>query len=263
MRLAQFIFDFGFEPVQRVILLKSVKCWISPHVPDFALASVHFFFVADCGQVSAGNIYICSTSISLTLMRTLTTPISSGSLQVASIPRCVCLSSDARDAPAGTLRAWAHALMASIPSPATCAAEEAGAFDTDVAAVTLQVFLEHIAGARSALAPWMAVLNGKGDLNLPALWPARDLEALRGTLVLQEVEGCLARAEMERNVVAAAIASALGEQNDQGREEVGETNKLLASRWLDFGEMEARPTHRDWLHARCAVQSRAYRVGQR
>lgn len=181
--------------------------------------------------------------------------------QVASIPRRACLSSDAEDAPAGTLRALAHALMASIPP---CAAvEEDGASETAVAVVTLQVCLERFAGARSALAPWMALLNGKGDLNLPALWPASDLEALKGTLVLQEVEGCLARAEMERNMVAAAFANVLREEVEPGREAVAETDKLLGSQWLDSKGMVGRPTHREWLHARCTVQSRAYRVGQR
>lgn len=151
--------------------------------------------------------------------------------------------------------------MTSISSSAT--AEEAGAFEADVTVVTLQVFLERLAGARSALAPWMALLDGKSDLNLPALWPASDLEALQGTLVLQEVEGCLARAEVERDMVAAAIASALGGNAEPGREAVAETNKFLGSRWLEFEGMEERPTRSEWLHARCTVQSRAYRVGQR
>ena len=148
--------------------------------------------------------------------------------------------------------------MASTPSSAT--PEGAGAFEPDVAVVTLQLFLERIAGARSALAPWMALLNGKGDL--PALWPASDLEALKGTLVLQEVEACLVRAEVERNMVAAAILNVL-EDIEAGREAVAETNKLPGSRWLDFKGMAGRPTHREWLGARCTVQSRAYRVGQR
>lgn len=185
---------------------------------------------------------------------------------MASIPRRACLSSDAEDAPVGTLRAWAHALIASIPpsaAAAAAAAEEVGAFETDVAAVTLQVCLERIAGARSALAPWMALLDGKGDLNLPALWPASDLEALKGSLVLQEVEECLARAEAERNMVAAAIANALGGKVETGREAVAETSKLLGSLRLDAEGVEGRSTRREWLHARCTVQSRAYRVGQR
>lgn len=172
------------------------------------------------------------------------------SIQVASIPRRVCLSSDARDAPAGTLRAWAHDLVASIPQ----FSEGALALETDVAVVTLQVFLERAAGARSAFAPWMTAMPGvRDDLNLPALWPAIDREALEGTLVLQEVEGCLARAKMERDAVAAAISDRLGEGNGRGRE----------CRWLDPEGMEGRPTLDEWLHARCTVQSRAYRVGRR
>eukprot|EP00752_Nemacystus_decipiens_P012235 g10844.t1 len=182
---------------------------------------------------------------------------------VASIPRRVCLSSDAEDAPAGTLRAFAHALMASAPSSTASNPEGAGAFEPDVAVVTLQLFLERTAGARSALAPWMALLDGKADLNLPALWPTRDLEALRGTLVLQEVQACLARAKVERDVVAAVIANVLGENREAGWGVAADTNKLLGSRWLDFKGMEGKPTPREWLQARCTVQSRAYRVGGR
>eukprot|EP00903_Cladosiphon_okamuranus_P013339 g12432.t1 len=180
---------------------------------------------------------------------------------VASIPRRVCLSSDAEDAPAGTLRAWAHALMASIPSPA--AAEEAGMLEADVPVLALQVFLERMAGTRSELAPWMALLSGKSNLNLPALWPASDLEALQGTLVLEEVKTCLARAEVEREMVAAAMANALGGNDEPGREAVADNNSCLWSRWLGSKEMDGSPTHSEWLHARCTVQSRAYRVGQR
>lgn len=170
-------------------------------------------------------------------------------LQVASIPRRVCFSSDAKDAPAGTLRAWAHDLVATTPQ----FSKEALALEVDVALVTLQVFLERAAGARSAFAPWMALLRGRDHLNLPALWPASDLEALEGTLVQQEIEACLARAEMERDVVAAAISERFGGGEEHGR----------ACCWLDPEGMEGRPTLSEWLHARCTVQSRAYRVGRR
>ncbi|CAM9292438.1 unnamed protein product [Ectocarpus sp. 8 AP-2014] len=178
---------------------------------------------------------------------------------VASIPRRICFSSDAADAPAGTLRAWAHDLFASIPSSAAAACSEKHlSFEGDVAVVTLQVFLESAAGARSTCAPWMAMLNRKGSLNLPALWPDSDLEGLKGTLVLQDVEACLARAKSERVAVAAAMVKGL--RGDIGG---GEAGGFPECAWLDPSNMEGRPTFAEWLHARCTVQSRAYRVGRR
>lgn len=180
----------------------------------------------------------------------------------------MCLSSDATDAPTGTLRAWAHALIASVPLHAAAAAacpEETNniAFETDVVVVTLQVFLECVSDTRSTCAPWMAMLNRKDELNLPALWPASDREALRGTLVLQEVENCLARAEVERDVVAAAIANGLRGNVKVGGGALNETDELPECRWFDAKEVEGRPTLAEWLHARCTVQSRAYRIGPR
>lgn len=187
--------------------------------------------------------------------------------QVASIPRCVCLSSDAADAPAGTLRAWAHALIASVQASlagaAACPEEEMITFETDVAVVTLQVFLECVANTRSTCAPWMAMLNRQDELNLPALWPASDREALKGTLVLQEVEKCLLRARVERDVVATVIANGLADTCEVGGGVVNETDELPDCHWFDTKEMEGRPTHAEWLHARCTVQSRAYHVGPR
>lgn len=181
----------------------------------------------------------------------------------------MCLSSDATDAPAGTLRAWAHALIASVPLHASAAAaacpEETNNidFETDVAVVTLQVFLEGVLGTRSTCSPWMAMLSRKDELNLPALWPASDREALKGTLVLQEVEKCLAKAEVERDVVAAAIANGLRGDVEVEGGALNETHELPECRWFDAKEVEGRPTHAEWLHARCTVQSRAYRVGPR
>ncbi|CAM9109403.1 unnamed protein product [Hapterophycus canaliculatus] len=183
---------------------------------------------------------------------------------VASVPRRACLSSDPADAPAGTLRAWAHAVVASIPPPASLAlSEESATFERDVAVVTLQVFLERAAGSRSTFAPWMAMLSRRGEMNLPALWPARDLEALKGTLVLDDVERCLAKAEAERDMVAVATADGAGWAAGKGGEVANGTRELLEDPWLDSEEMAGRPTRAEWLHARCTVQSRAYRVGSR
>ncbi|CAN0516254.1 unnamed protein product [Ectocarpus sp. 12 AP-2014] len=183
---------------------------------------------------------------------------------VASIPRKICFSSDAADAPAGTLRAWAHDLFASIPSSAAAACSEKHlSFERDVAVVTLQVFLESAAGARSTCAPWMAMLNRKGNLNLPALWPDSDLEGLKGTLVLRDVEACLARAKSERVAVAAAMVKGLQGDLGGGGRPGGEAGGIPECTWLDPSNMEGRPTFAEWLHARCTVQSRAYRVGRR
>lgn len=185
---------------------------------------------------------------------------------MASIPRHVCLSSDAADAPSGTLRSWAHTILASIPpSPTTIdpnLPEEPVAFERDVAVVTLQLFLERLAGSRSTFGPWMALLNREGGLNLPALWPAEDIEALKGTLVLREVEKGLKRAEGERNIVAAAVANGLGGKvvNAGGGSEIDIFPELAC---LDFVRLDGRPTQTEWLHARCTIQSRAYRVGPR
>lgn len=187
-------------------------------------------------------------------------------LQVASIPRRVCLSSDAADAPTGTLRAWAHALLASFPAPAPTGLQECSGeaitFERDVAVVTLQVFVEVVAGARSAYAPWMAMLDGKWTQTLPALWPLCDLSALKGTLVLREVRKCLERSKVERNVVAAAIESGLKQGVGTARGGSG-TGALPEEHGLGYEEMKGRPTQAEWLRARCAVQSRAYRVGPR
>lgn len=160
----------------------------------------------------------------------------------------------------------AHSIVASVsPSIPASRSEEDVAFETDVAVVTLQVFLEGVAGERSAFAPWMAMLGPKGDLNLPALWPAGDLEALKGTLVLEEVERCVAKAALERDMIAAAIdvggAGWAHGKGEEGADEAGEFSEQ--HRWLDWGEMGGRPTQAEWLHARCTVQSRAYRVGSR
>ncbi|CAM9258124.1 unnamed protein product [Ectocarpus sp. 6 AP-2014] len=183
---------------------------------------------------------------------------------VASIPRRICFSSDAADAPAGTLRAWAHDLFASIPSSAAAAySEKHLSFEGDVAVVTLQVFLESAAGNRSTCAPWMAMLNRKGSLNLPALWPDSDLEGLKGTLVLQDVEACLARAKSERVAVAAAMVKGLRGDFGGGGRAGGEGRSFPGCPWLDTSNMEGRPTFAEWLHARCTVQSRAYRVRRR
>lgn len=190
-------------------------------------------------------------------------------LQVASIPRHVCLSSDAADAPVGTIRALAHALVASmLPSfnrrePPGCLEGEI-TFESDVVAVTLQLFLESVAGARSTFAPWMSTLNPKGKLNLPALWPADEIDPLKGTLVWREVEKCLARADIERDVVAAAIENGLREKgNVRGAGCGGGAESPPEPLWADSGKMKGRPTKAEWLHARCTVQSRAYRVGPR
>ncbi|CAM9730479.1 unnamed protein product [Ectocarpus fasciculatus] len=183
---------------------------------------------------------------------------------VASIPRRICFSSDAADAPVGTLRAWAHDLFASIPSSAAAACSETHLrFERDVAVVTLQVFLESAAGARSTYATWMAMLNRNGPLNLPALWPDSDLEGLKGTLVLQDVEVCLARAKSERIAVAAAMVKGLRGGLGVGGWAGGETGGFPECTWLDPSSMEGRPTFAEWMHARCTVQSRAYRVGRR
>lgn len=186
--------------------------------------------------------------------------------QVASIPRCVCLSSDAADAPAGTLRASVHALLARLPafetidSPAL--SEKAIPLERDVVVVTLQVWMECLAGASSAFAPWMSLLPRTGGLNLPALWQAGDLETLKGTLILNAVETCVARAGEERSLVEAAFAEVLA----QGAEDTGDDTEIDVAReliWVRGDEMKGRPTLAEWLHARCTVQSRAYRVGQR
>ncbi|CAM9722641.1 unnamed protein product [Scytosiphon promiscuus] len=185
---------------------------------------------------------------------------------VASIPRRACLSSDPADAPAGTLRARAHSIVASIPLTAVPSRfEEDTAFERDVAVVTLQVFLESAAGARSSFAPWMAALSLRGELNLPALWPPKDLRALKGTLVLEEVERCLAKAEVERDAVAAALAGGVGCAAAGNGEKVvaNEASRNSEHRWLDMEDMGKRLTRAEWLHARCTVQSRAYRVGSR
>lgn len=129
--------------------------------------------------------------------------------------------------------------------------------------ITLQVFLESAAGASSTCAPWMALLNRNVDLNLPALWPDSDLEGLKGTLVLQDVEVCLARAKSECIAVAAAMMD--GQREDLGGQgwSGAETDGFPGCTWLDPSNMEGRPTFAEWLHARCTVQSRAYRVGRR
>lgn len=186
--------------------------------------------------------------------------------QVASIPRHVCLSSDAVDAPDGTLRSWAHTILAfTPPSPSRVGPKLPGepiALERDVAVVTLQLFLERVAGPRSTFAPWMALLNRKGSLDLPALWPARDIETLKGTIVLREVEKCLERAEAERNLVAGAVADALGGKvANNGRGSAMDSFPELAC--LGSGGLNGRPTQAEWLHARCTIQSRAYRVGPR
>ena len=186
--------------------------------------------------------------------------------QVASIPRHVCLSSDALDAPNGTLRSWAHTALASTPpSPSRVGLKLSGepiALERDMTVVTLQLFLERLAGPRSTFAPWMTLLNREGSLNLPALWPAKDIEALKGTLVLREVEKCLKSAKAERNFVADAVANGLGGKfANNGRGSAIDSFPELAC--LGSGELNGRPTQAEWLHARCTIQSRAYRVGPR
>lgn len=128
--------------------------------------------------------------------------------------------------------------------------------------VTLQVLLERMAGDRSEFAPWMVMLPRGADLNLPALWPEDDLKTLEGTLVLEEVKQCLAAAELERSHVEASIMSfvdreAVVDGEDNGgallREVITRSHESLAG----------RPTWLEWLHTRCIVQSRAYRVGGR
>lgn len=185
--------------------------------------------------------------------------------QVASIPRRVCFSSDAADAPSGTLRSWAHTILASIPpSPTrlgTNHSEEPVAFEKDVAVVTLQLFLERLAGRRSKFAPWMALLNQAG-LSLPALWPTKDIEALKGTLVLREIEKCLKMAEVECNLMAVALGTGLGGMaaSLEGRSATDGFPELAC---LDSEGANGIPTQAEWLQARCTIQSRAYRVGGR
>lgn len=182
---------------------------------------------------------------------------------MASIPRKVCLSSDAGDASPGTLRALAHALLASVPAPASsvsrtrCGKEEF-TIVRDVTVVTLQLFLECMAGARSELAPWIATLPQEGDLALPALWSPHDLEPLKGTLVMREIDSCLARVAAERHLVEAAIGRGVGRRG-RGKE----TDAVSEWYLLDNVDMKGRPTHSEWLHLRCIVQSRAYRMGNR
>lgn len=136
------------------------------------------------------------------------------------------------------------------------------ALERDVAVVTLQLFLERLAGPRSTFAPWMALLNREGSLNLPALWPAKDIEALKGTLVLREVHKCLERAVVEHNLVAAAVADGLGGTvaNAGGGSAIDTFPELAC---LDSGGVNGRLTQAEWLHARCTIQSRAYRVESR
>ena len=105
------------------------------------------------------------------------------------------------------------------------------------------------------------MLGREESLNLPALWPAKDIEALKGTLVLQEVETCLKRAELERNLVAAAVADGLrGKVANAGGFSTDAFPELAC---LDSGGLKGRPTQAEWLHARCTIQSRAYHVGPR
>lgn len=189
--------------------------------------------------------------------------------QVASIPRRVCLSSDPADAPAGTLRAWAHSLLDAVPPPPPTCDRNGGKHITmehDVMVVTLQLFLEHAAGSRSAFSPWLAMLSlQKGNHNLPALWPAGDRAALRGTVVLRDTEECLARAVLERDWAAEAIACGLECARDGVKgntvEKGGETNSVVQT-WCSPGDkdMRDRPGLAEWIRARSAVQSRAYRV---
>lgn len=192
--------------------------------------------------------------------------------QVASIPRRVCLSSDPSDAPCGTLRAWAHSVLASTPPP-RCDRDGRKQIEVeeDVASVTLQLFLEHAAGERSAFAPWVTMLplDNDDELNLPALWPADDRAALRGTVVLRDTEECLTRAMVERNWVANALARRLERTQEGGEMSTmageGEAEGVIRE-WCNpsSGEdMRRRPGLEEWLRVRCAVQSRAYRVGGR
>lgn len=182
-------------------------------------------------------------------------------LQVASIPRRCCFSSDTADAPDGSLRALAHAILEGIPCNAGTAAqsgssETRGTLDKDVMSVTLQVLLERMAGDRSEFAPWMAMLPRGAELNLPALWSEDHLRTLEGTLVLQEVEQCLAAAERERLHVEASIMRFLE------RKVVVDNRGALLREVIARGH-ESLPGRPTWLHTRCIVQSRAYRVGGR
>ena len=183
--------------------------------------------------------------------------------QVASIPLSCCLSSDPADAPHGSLRALAHAALEGLPTLARPAFQSTeAALDKDMVSVTLQVFLECTAGAFSEFAPWMGMLPRGSDLNLPALWPEDDLRPLEGTLVSREVRQCLTAAEVERRQVEASIVSVVGREGDDGGwGSGGEFLREVLAR--GGGTLEGRPTWAEWLHARCIVQSRAYRVGKR
>ncbi|CAN0134739.1 unnamed protein product [Ascophyllum nodosum] len=182
---------------------------------------------------------------------------------VASIPLSCCLSSDPADAPHGSLRALAHAALEGLPTLARPAFQSTeAALDKDMVSVTLQVFLECTAGAFSEFAPWMGMLPRGSDLNLPALWPEDDLRPLEGTLVSREVRQCLTAAEVERRQVEASIVSVVGREGDDGGwGSGGEFLREVLAR--GGGTLEGRPTWAEWLHARCIVQSRAYRVGKR
>lgn len=182
-------------------------------------------------------------------------------LQVASIPRSCCFSSDTADAPGGSLRALAHAIVGGIPCDTgtggqSASSETRGTLDKAVMSVTLQVLLERMAGDRSEFAPWMAMLPRWADVNLPALWSEDDLRTLEGTLVLQEVEQCLAAAELERLHVEASIMRFLEREDNMGALLRG----VIAR---GYESLPGRPTLLEWLHTRCIVQSRAYRVGGR
>lgn len=132
-------------------------------------------------------------------------------------------------------------------------------FERDVAVVTLQLFLECVAGARSELAPWIAMLPQKGELTLPALWPPHDLEPLKGTLVMREIDNCLARVAAERNLIEAAIARGV-ERGEWGK---GTDTTVGEPPGLENVKLKGQPTQAEWLRLRCIVQSRAYRMGNR
>lgn len=174
--------------------------------------------------------------------------------QVASIPRHACLSSDPDDAPRGTLRAWAHSLLAEIfPT------DDADLpFERDVAILTLQLLLEQSAGKRSYFYPWLATLPRAEELNLPALWPENHLAELHGTLLLRDVLDSVDTAKAEWRHVSAAFRRTPGD-------EVRSDGVERLRQWLgpDFGLTLNKLNMEGWLLARCLIQSRAYRVGGR
>lgn len=182
--------------------------------------------------------------------------------QVATIPRHICLSSDPSDAPQGTLRAWAHSLLATCsPADKLSGYHNSGvSFDKDVAVVTLQLILERAAGPKSSFAPWMKMLPRSRYLNLPVLWPKHDLAELRGTLVLRDAEELLKAAVVELQRVSAAILEGL----ESAARNVVDGELGIPQQWYQAnGKMLSRLTMTQWLQARCMVQSRAYRVGSR